>query len=402
MQSSLQNTNRLLNKSTTFQESLLQKVLDFAKQKGATDAEVVMHEESGFGVDVRMGAVETISSSEGRSFTVVVYLGHRKGSSSSTDLSEASLQSLVQAAYDIASVSAEDPCFGLADPALLIKNAPDLDLFHPWDLSPEQAIQDAIACEAYGLNYDPAIVNSDGVSIANYLYCNSYASSQGAQAVVYSTSHSRSCSLLAKQGDSMQREYEYSVARDARHLKDLRFIGEEAAKLAKQRLGARPIRTQKVPVVFSNRLSGGVIGCFMDAISGSSQYRKQTFLLDSIGKTVFPSWVKIEEEPYLPGALGSSAFDGDGVMTRPNVFVEDGCIRQYVLGCYSARRLGLETTANSGGVYNLRMSSNIENLEEILSQMGSGLLVTELMGQGVNLMTGDYSRGANGFWVEGG
>ncbi len=402
MQKSLQNSNRVLFKSTAEMTALMQDMLSHARQQGATDACVSVNQETGFSTDIRMGEVETLAFHESKGVSITVYFGQSQGSASSTDTSSSSLSSVVSAACDIAKVSAADPCFGLADKALVAHHYPDLDLCHPWSISPSEAIERAQACEQLAMASDKRITNSDGVSVSTYTFCNGYADSYGREGVVNSSRHSISCSLIAQEGDIMQRDYDYTTARHPKHLLSEAHIAHSAAKRALSRLGARKIKTQTAPILFSSRVSSGLFGAFVGAISGSNLYRKSSFLLDSIGQQIFPTGLRIHEQPHLLQALGSSPFDGEGVLTRNNVLVEDGRVCQYVLGSYSARRLGLATTANSGGVFNLTVDPTAGDFQAMLRQMGTGLLVTELMGQGVNGLTGDYSRGAAGFWVEGG
>ncbi|WP_028388399.1 metalloprotease PmbA [Legionella fairfieldensis] len=394
------NSNRKAVKSTSNLSELMEDVLARARERGATDAMVSVNHDSGFSVDVRMGEVETVAFSEDKGVSLIVYMGHRKGGASSTDTSSAALDTLVNAACDIARVSAEDPCFGLADPELMSNQHPDLDLYHPWSITPPEAIERALACEGHALAMDKRIANSDGVNLSTYAFCQGYANTQGGAGILQSTRHSISCSLIAKEGDSMQRDYDYTTARSADSLNSWENLAKLAVERATSRLGARAIKTQKVPVLFSSRISSGLVSSFINAISGSNLYRKNSFLLDSIGQQIFPSGFKIYEQPYLLRGLRSSPVDGEGVTTRNNVFVDDGIVQQYVLNSYSARRLGLKTTANSGGVHNLTIDPTAGDLQDLLQKMDTGLLVTELMGQGVNGLTGDYSRGASGFWVE--
>lgn len=402
MQLSTKNNKRLRDESTSNLTALMHDVLARASKHGATDAVVSVNHDSGFSIDVRMRDVETVSFNENKGVSLSVYIGHRRGSASSTDTSPAALDTLVQAAYDIAKVSAEDPCFGLADRELMTKEHQDLDLYHPWDVTPVEAIETTLACEAHALDLDNRITNSDGVNLSTYTFCHGYANTYGGEGMMWGTRHSLSCSLIAQEGEGMQRDYDYTTARLASQLISPQQLAEKAVERAVQRLGARKIKTQKVPVLFSSRVSSGLLSSFINAISGSNIYRKNTFLLDSIGKQIFPAGFKIYEQPRLLKALGSSAFDGEGVPTRNNILIEDGKLCQYVLGSYSARRLGLKTTANADGVHNLTIDANAGGLSELMKKMGKGLLVTELMGQGVNGLTGDYSRGASGFWVENG
>jgi PmbA protein len=395
-----QSINRSQLKSSDELTKIMHDVLSRARHHGATDATVVVNHDAGFSVDVRMGEVETVSFNEDRGVAVTVYIGKKKGSASSSDTTDHALDSMVRAALDIAQVSAADPCFGLPEGSLISCDYPDLDLYHPWNLTPEEAIDMARQCEDSARALDKRITNSDGVNVSTYNFCNGQANSAGFEGMVRSSRHSISCSLIAQEGALMQRDYDYTTARLSDNLMPIDELASMAVKRATDRLGARKLKTQKVPVLFSSRLSGGLFGAFINAISGSNLYRKNTFLLDAIGQSIFPSNLRIYEQPHLLGALGSSPFDSEGVLTRNNVFVERGVLQQYVLGTYSARKLGLSTTANSGGVFNLTIDPTDGDFNAMLKKMGTGLLVTELMGNGANILTGDYSRGASGFWVE--
>ncbi len=395
-----ENKNRVVVKSANKLTELMHDVLARAKAHGATDAMVSVNHDSGYSVDVRMGVVETVAFNEDKGVSLVVYIGHRKGGASSTDTSATALDALVTAACDIARVSAADPCFGLADRDLMTTHYPDLDLYYPWEISPPEAIEKALACEAQALSLDKRITNSDGVSLSTYAFCNGFANTFGGEGIIHSTRHSVSCSLIAKKGETMQRDYDYTTARNPKDLNALERLAQSTVARTTSRLGAKQVKTQKVPVLFSSRISSGLLANFINAITGANLYRKNSFLMDSIGQQIFPAGFRIYEQPYLLRGLGSSPFDGEGVPTRDNTFVEDGIVRQYVLNSYSARRLGLQTSANSGGVHNLTIDATAGDLQQLLGKMDKGLLVTELMGQGVNILTGDYSRGAAGFWVE--
>ena len=393
-------TNRGQLKSTEELSSVMQDILDRARQQGATDASVAINHDCGFSIDVRMGEVETVAFSEDNGVSITVYRGQRKGGASSTDTSPRALDAMVAAAIDIADVSAADPCFGLADKDLMSNQYPALDLCHSWSITPPEAIALALDCEGRALSLDKRIGNSDGVNLSTYTFSHGFATSQGFLGIVDSSRHSISCSLIAKAGELMQRDYDYTTARNASDLLSVDLLAKSAVERAVSRLSARKIKTQKVPVLFSSRLSSGLFSSFIGAISGSNLYRKNSFLLDSVGLQIFPKIVQIYDKPHLLGALGSSPFDGEGIITRDNVWVEEGRVCQYVLSSYSARKMGLQTTGNSGGVFNLTIDPTAGDLSELLKQMDRGLLVTELMGQGVNGLTGDYSRGASGFWVE--
>lgn len=402
MQINTQHSNSEVHKSTIELTQLMNDVLELAKNEGATDAAVAVNNDRGFSVDVRMGEVETVAFSEDKGISLTVYIGQRKGGASSTDTSPDAIKAMVKAACDIARVSAEDPCFGLADKELMTKEHPNLDLYHVWDITPQEAIELALRCEKHALSVDKRITNSDGVSVSSYESHHGYANTHGGEGFLHSTRHSLSCSLIAAQADEMQRDYDYTSVRNAKDLISPEMIAQNAAERALSRLGAQQIKTQMVPVIFSSRISSSLLSSFISAISGSNLYRKNSFLLDSIGQQLFPEFVRIYEQPHLLGALGSSPFDSEGVPTRPNLLVDKGYLQQYVMGSYSARRMGLKTTGNSDGVHNLTIDPNADGLNELLNTMGSGLLVTELMGQGVNGITGDYSRGASGYWVENG
>jgi PmbA protein len=397
-----QNSNRAPVKSTNDLSFILQDVLARAKAHGATDASVSVSHDTGFSVDVRMGSVETVAFSEEKGIGVTVYIDKRKGSASSSDTSSSALESMVLAAIDIAKVSASDPCFGLPEAQLMSSDYPDLDLYHPWDLTPPDAIEMALHCEQYARSLDKRITNSDGVNVSTYAFSNGFANTQGAFGVVDSTRHSISCSLIAVADELMQRDYDYTTSRMMKGLIPLEQLATSAVGRVVSRLGARKLKTQKSPVLFSSRLSSSLLSAFIGAISGSNLYRKSSFLLDSIGQQLFPRGIRVYEQPHVLRALGSSSCDGEGVLTRDNVIVEDGMLCQYVLGCYSARKLGLQTTGNSGGVFNLTVDPTAGDLSDLLKKMGTGLFVTELMGNGINGLTGDYSRGASGFWVENG
>ncbi|PJD90690.1 MAG: metalloprotease PmbA [Legionella sp.] len=404
MKTLTQNNSSVPSKSTDELHDLLEDILSRAKKVGATDAAVGVSLDSGFSVDVRMGAVETVAFSEDNGVGITVFVGKAKGSASSSDTSPAALDAMVSAAYEIAKVSAPDPCFGLPDPEPRHDMSKDLDLYHPWHIDPAAAIEKALQCEAHARSLDPRIINSDGVSIATYEFCMGHADTQGFLGMIHSSRHSVSCSLVAKEGtgQSMQRDYDYTTARHFDDMMAMDALALSAVSRTVSRLGARKLKTQKTPVLFSSRVSSGLISSFISAISGYNLYRKNSFLLNTIDQSLFPQNIQIYERPWLKRGLGSALFDSEGVATRPNVIVKDGVLQQYVLGSYAARKMGLKTTANQGGVFNLTVDATAGDLTELLETMGRGLLVTELMGQGVNVLTGDYSRGACGFWVENG
>ena len=385
-------------------KNIVSDALQCARKLGATQAEADVSLQKGLTTTVRLGEVETVEYQRDRGMGVTVYFGKRKGSASTADLSPRAVTETVEKACDIARYTAEDDCAGLADPSELARDIPDLDLDHPWELAPEQAVELARGCEAAGRAVDARITNSEGATVASHRGVRVYGNSLGFLAGYPSTSHSVSCVLLAQVGDDMQRDYWYSTARDARDLEAAELIGRKAGARAVTRLGARKIATQKSRVLYSPEVARGLIGHFLGAVRGSSQYRKSSFLLGAAGQQVFPDFITLSERPHIRKGLGSSPFDSEGVATRDRELVSGGVLQGYVLGSYSARKLGLRTTGNAGGTHNLLVESKNGGLdiERLMRELGTGLLVTELMGQGVNGVTGDYSRGASGYWVENG
>jgi PmbA protein len=377
-----------------------------ARQLGASEAEVGVSVDTGLSVTARMRDVETLEYHRDRGMGITVYRGKRKGSASTGDLSARAIAETVAKAYSIAGFTAEDPCAGLPDVDTLASDIPDLDLNHPWGIEPDAARDLAIACEAAALDVDARISNSEGATLSSHQGVRVFGNSLGFVAGYASTMHSLSCAVVGKQGEDMQRDYWYSSVRDHRDLESAASIGARAAKRTLERLGARQIATAVVPVLFVPELARGLIGSFLGAIRGGSQYRRASFLLDIAGQQVFPDWFSCVERPHILKALGSAPFDSEGVSTRDRTLVDHGVVTGYVLSTYSARKLGLKTTGNAGGVHNLIVesgsSSGAPDFAALLKQMGRGLVVTELMGSGVNGVTGDYSRGAAGFWVENG
>ena len=383
-------------------KTLVSDILDEARGQGADACEVGVSLDAGLSVGVRMGDVETVEFNRDQGFGITVYQGKKKGSASTSDSSPEAIRETVKAACDIAGYGSEDPCAGLADAELMAKDLPDLDLYHPWGIDAEQAIELALKCEDAGRSFSGKISNSDGANVSTHQGCRVYGNSHGFIGSYISSRHSLSCILIAQQADDMQRDYWYTYARDGNDLESASDVGLKAAERTVARLGGQKVATGQVPVLFAPEVASGLLSHFLGAISGGSLYRQASFLLDHLGKPVFPDWVRIHEQPLLRKGQGSASFDNDGLATRAKDFITDGVLSNYLLSTYSARKLGMESTANAGGVNNLFMDSNAGDQDELLKQMGTGLLVTELMGQGVNTVTGDYSRGAGGFWVENG
>lgn len=383
-------------------KDLVQFALDEARRMGASAAEASATLDSGLDLGVRMGDVETLQRSRDRGLGITVYFGQSKGSASTADLDRAAVAETVAAACTIARYTAADKYAGLADPELLATEFPELDTWHPWEIEVETAIELALACEQAARDVDPRIENSDGATVSSFAGMRVYGNTNDFLASQRGTQHSISCAVLGKQGDEMQRDYWYSAARAAGDLEDAASVGRRAGERTVQRLGSRRLSTRKCPVLFAPEIARSLYGHFLAAIRGSSQYREASFLLGAVGESVFPEWLSIEEKPRLPRGPGSAAFDDEGVATRDRALVAGGRLESYLLGSYSARRLGLQSTGNAGGVRNVRVASGGESQQQPLQALGTGLLVTELMGQGVNGVTGDYSRGAAGFWIENG
>jgi PmbA protein len=384
-------------------ESIIERALEEARVRGASQAEAAVSQDTGLSVGVRLGEVETLEHQRDRSMGITVYFGQRKGSASTADFSLDAVRATVAKACSIARFTAEDACSGLADAALMTHRPLNLDLAHPWNVTADRAIEIAKACEAAALGFDARINNSEGASLATHQGLHVYGNTHGFVGGYPTTSHTLSCVVLAGTGEDMQRDYWYSSSRDWRELEQAEAIGRESARRTIARLGPRKLSTRRAPVLYVPELARGLIGHFVAAIRGSSQYRQSSFLLNSAGQQVFPAGFSIAERPHIRKAMGSAPFDDEGVETRDRELVADGILTGYILSSYSARKLGLKTTGNAGGAHNLVVAPNLAGgMDALLSRMGTGLLVTELMGQGVNMVTGDYSRGAAGFWVENG
>ena len=383
-------------------ETVVANVLEEAKNQGASAAEVGLSIESGLSVICRLGAVETIEHHRDQGLGITVFWGQQKGSANVTDLGEDSIKDGVKAACSIARFSGDDRYAGLPDPDRLATQFPNLDVCHPWALSADQAMTLALDCETVARELDPLITNSEGATVNSHQGISVLGNSLGFLNGYESTRHSLSCSVIGQQGDDMQRDYWYTVARNADDLDSSRHVGVMAAERVVRRLGAQSLSSRQCPVLYAPEVAASLLGHFVGAISGGSLYRKSSFLLDTLETQVFPDFIRIHEQPFLPKALGSSAYDGEGVAAYAHDIVTDGILASYVLSSYSARKLGMVTTGNAGGVHNLTIEPGDQDQRGLLATMDTGLLVTELIGQGVNSMTGDYSRGAAGFWVEGG
>lgn len=385
-------------------KDVVSRALDSARRAGATQAEADASLQQGLSVSVRLGEVETVEYQRDRALGITVYFGHRKGSASTGDLSAQSVEDMVAKACAIARHTAEDECAGLADPALLQTQFRDLQLDFPWELSADAAVELARECEVAGRAVDTRLSNSEGASVSSQRGVRVYGNTHGFLAGDCGTSHSLSCVLLAQAGEDMQRDYWYTSARDPHDLEAAELVGRRAGERAIARLGARRLSTGPAQVILAPEVARGFIGHFIGAIRGSAQYRKASFLLGAAGERVFPEWVQMHERPHLLKGVASSNFDSEGVRTVDRELVRDGVVDGYLLGSYSARKLGLVSTGHAGGLHNLMVDASVDRPDQatLLHRMGRGLLVTELMGQGVNGVTGDYSRGATGFWIEGG
>jgi PmbA protein len=384
-------------------ESIIARALEEARARGASQAEAAVSQDTGLSVGVRLGEVETLEHQRDRSMGITVYFGRRKGSASTADFSPDAVRETVAKACSIARFTAEDACAGLAEAELMARAPLDLDLSHPWNVSADRAIEIAKACEAAALGFDARINNSEGASLGTHQGLHVYGNTHGFVGGYPTTSHTLSCVVLAGTGEDMQRDYWYSTSRDWHELEQAEAIGRESARRTIARLGPRKLSTRRAPVMLVPEIARGLIGHFAGAIRGSSQYRQSSFLLNAAGQQVFPAGFSVAERPHIPKGMSSAPFDEEGVETRDRELVAGGILTGYILSSYSARKLGLKTTGNAGGTHNLLVAPTLAGgIDAMLSQLGTGLMVTELMGQGVNMVTGDYSRGAAGFWVENG
>ncbi|MCP3687171.1 MAG: metalloprotease PmbA [Gammaproteobacteria bacterium] len=376
--------------------------LKLAKARGASAAEAGLSVSQGLSVATRMRSVETIEHQQDNGLGISVYFGQHKGSANTSNLDPEAIRKTVEAACNIAKYTSEDPCAGLADADLMAKDMHELDLFHPWQITPDDVIELALECESAALDYDKRIVNSEGASVDMNAGMSVYGNSNGFLQSQQKTQHSISCSVVGESNSNMQRDYWYDINRNPGHLAAARSVGEKAAGRAVKRLDAQKLKTQQSPVLFAPELARGLISHFTSAIGGAAQYRKASFLLDAVDTQVFPQFVQLVEQPFKPQGLGSANYDGEGVAVPEGALVQDGVMQNYLLDSYSARKLGLQSTGHASGVHNLCVSDTGKSFIDCLQTMHKGLLVTELMGHGVNNVTGDYSRGAAGFWVENG
>ncbi len=392
--------------SRAYFEELVDTAIAHAKKLGATDAGAEASEGCGLSVSVRKGELENVERNRDKSLGVTVYIGNQRGNASTSDFSRKAIEQTVQAAYDVARFTAQDPAAGLPDEQDVETTERDLDLFHPWAIDSAKATRLALQCEHAALQRDSRITNSEGASVSAQQSHFFSAHTHGFRGGYASSRHTISVAPIAGSGDDMQRDYWYSSMRRPEDLADPRFVGRYAAERALSRLQARKIPTTECPVLFESPLAAGLLGGFVQAVSGGALYRKSTFLLDSLGKQVFPKHIQIDEDPFILRGKGSSPFDDEGVREQARKVVDDGSVQGYFLSAYTARKLGMRTTGNAGGSHNLSMTSTLtqaqEDLNAMLRKLHTGLFVIELMGQGVNYVTGDYSRGAAGFWVENG
>ena len=383
-------------------EQAAEEALQQAKRMGASAAEVGVSHSTGLSVTVRQGDIETLEHNNDTGLGLTVYFGQSKASASTSDLRTESIADMVKAACGIAKHTQADEFSGLADAALMATEFPDLSLYHPWDIDAEQAIAIAMECEQAGRDVDARITNSEGATLSSHEGGRIYANSHGFVGSSISSRHSLSCTLIADDDRGMQRDYWYDIARDGNELESASVIGKRAADNTIRRLNARTIKTGSYPVIFAAEMAPSLFGQLIGAIRGGALYRKSSFLLDHLGKQIFPDFIHIHEQPYLLKALGSAAYDGEGVATKARDIIKDGILESYVLDSYAARKLKMTTTTNSGGVHNLTVESGEHDFNSLLKQLDTGIVVTETMGMGINIVTGDYSQGAAGFWVENG
>jgi PmbA protein len=393
---------RQINADEAELREIVQQMLDEAKSLGADQAEAAASHDIGLSATARLGDVENLEYTNDRGVGITVYVDSRKGSASTSDFRTPALREAVSKACTFAKYTAPDEHAGLADADMMAIDPPDLDLAHAWDLPSQEAIRIAIECEDAARSFDKRISNSEGATVSTNNGARAYGNSHGFIGSYPKTSHSISCVVVGEADGDMQRDYYYSSARDSNDLEAAALIGETAAQRTVGRLGARKIETTRAPVIFAPEVARGFIGHAVGAIAGTAQYRRASFLLDAAGEKIFPDFLQIQERPHLPKALASAAYDAEGVATADRDIVVDGILKGYILSSYSARRLGMKSTANAGGSHNLIVPGTAGDLQQLIRDMGRGLVVHELIGMGVNAVTGDYSRGAVGYWVEGG
>ena len=381
-------------------EDIVSLVLNEAREQGADQAEAAASHDIGLSATARLGSVESLEYTNDRGIGVTVYKDQKKGSASTSDFSPAALREAVVKACSFAKYTAADEHSGLAEKELMASDIPDLDLMHEWDLESAEAIRIAIECEDAARTFDSRVTNSEGATVSTSSGVRAYGNTHGFLAGYPKSSHSISCVVVGESNGDMERDYWYSSTRDAGELESPEEIGKTAARRTVQRLGSRKIKTDRAPVLFAPEVARGFIGHAIGAVSGGAQYRRSSFLLNAAGEKIFPDFVQIQERPHIPKAIASSPFDAEGVATRDRELVVDGVLQGYILGSYSARRLGLQTTANAGGPHNLLVPGSTDDMASLIKSMDRGLLVQELIGQGVNSVTGDYSRGAVGYWIE--
>ena len=392
----------LLQEDMQKARAAVEEAIGYAKTLGASAAECALSQSRGLSVDSRLGEVETVEFNQDGSLGITIYRGQSKGSAATADLNPDAVRAAVTKANEIARFTSQDPAAGLADPALMAYDYPDLGLYFDANMDPEYAISQAKACELAAMDKDPRIINSDGANYSSHAGFRVYGNSHGFTGAYMSSRQSLSCVLIGKEGEVMERDYAYTLARDPANLKSPEQVAAEAVTATVSRLGARSIDTCKVPVIFHRDVAHGLIGHLVAAISGGSLYRKSSFLLDRLHTQVLPRWLSIYEDPLVVGGLASSAFDHEGVRTQAREIITEGTLNTYLLTSYAARKLGMHTTGHAGGIHNWFVSHGDNDLAGLCRQMDRGLLITEVMGQGVNMVTGDYSRGAAGFWVENG
>ncbi|AKD38578.1 antibiotic maturation factor, putative [Pasteurella multocida subsp. multocida OH4807] len=401
MKNTEQSTALLMQQEQALRDAVSYAV-DVAQKAGAT-AEVAVTKVSGLSVSTRLQEVENVEFNNDGALGISVYLGQQKGNASTSDLSHGAIKNAVEAALAIAKYTSADDCAGLAERELMAFDAPDLDLYHAAEMDVDRALTLALAAEQAALSYDKRIVNSEGAAFNSHTGVRVYGNSHGMLQSYLSSRYSLSCSVIGGMDEQLERDYEYTISRNLNQLESATWVGENCAKKTLSRLQPRKLATQHVPVIFANDVATGLISHLTAAISGGSLYRKASFLLDHLGKRILPDWFQISERPHLIGQLASSPFDSEGVRTQNREIIEQGILQTYLLTSYSGKKLGMQSTGHAGGIHNWFVKPNMTGgLPALLREIGTGLLVTDLMGQGVNLVTGDYSRGAAGFWVENG